>query len=132
MWGGKISFYLFFFVNRFLFVQFYTIIIIKCKALFSCHSSSSHYSTQGFVLISFHFIFSYLKNKFIHFYMWSSVFFPEIRFKCRQDCRKVAQKLQSDWFLERKCFCFLITPPCFHKQQKCRSERTFNERDRLA
>ena len=31
---------------------------------FSCNSSSSHYSTQGFVLISFHFIFSFLiKNK---------------------------------------------------------------------
>ena len=45
-------------------VQFFTIIIIKCKASFSCHSSSSHYSTQGFVLISFHFIFSFLiKNK---------------------------------------------------------------------
>ena len=25
--------------------------------------SSSHYSTQGFILISFHFIFSFLKNK---------------------------------------------------------------------
>ena len=47
------------------FVQCFTIIIIKCKALFSCHSSSSHYSTQGFVLISFHFIFSFLKNKIL-------------------------------------------------------------------
>ena len=47
----------FFFVNRF--------IIIKCKASFSCHSSSSHYSTQGFVLISFNFIFSFLKNKIL-------------------------------------------------------------------
>ena len=36
---------------------------MKCKASFSCHSSSYHYSTQGFVLISFHFIFSFLKNK---------------------------------------------------------------------
>ena len=44
----------------FFFVQCFTIIIIKCKALFSCHSSSFHYSTQGFVLISFHFIFSFL------------------------------------------------------------------------
>ena len=53
-----------FFVNRFVccffFVQCFTIIIIKYKASFSCHSSSSHYSTQGFVLISFHFIFSFL------------------------------------------------------------------------
>ena len=61
--------YLFIFVYRFfgLFVQFFTIIIIKCKALFSCHSSSSHYSTQGFILISFHFIFSFLKNKKIKY-----------------------------------------------------------------
>ena len=57
---------LFFFVNRFdccFFLQCFTIIIIKSKALFSCHSSSSHYSAQGFILISFHFIFSFLKNK---------------------------------------------------------------------
>ena len=68
--GRLVFIFLFFFVNRFVcFVQFFTIIIIKCKALFSCYSSSSHYSTQGFVLISFHFIFSFLKiNKFIHFY----------------------------------------------------------------
>ena len=36
------------------FVQFFTIIIIKCKVSFSSHSSSSHYSMQGFVFISFH------------------------------------------------------------------------------
>ena len=57
--------FLFFFVNRFVlffFVQCFTIIIIKCKASVSCHSSSSHYSTQGFVLILFHFIFSFLKK----------------------------------------------------------------------
>ena len=60
-WDRKTSFYFFiFFVNKF--VQCFTIIIIKCKALFSCHSSSSHYSTQGFILISFHFIFSFLKK----------------------------------------------------------------------
>ena len=46
------------------FCTVFTIIIIKCKALFSCHWSSYHYSTQGFVLILFHFIFSFLmKNK---------------------------------------------------------------------
>ena len=28
--------------------------IIKCKVSFSSHSSSSHYSMQGFVFISFH------------------------------------------------------------------------------
>ena len=41
---------------------------VKCNASFSCHSSSSHYSTQGFILISFHFIFSFLKNKKIKYY----------------------------------------------------------------
>ena len=57
------SFYLFIFFWKidFLFVQFFTIIIIKCKASFSCHSSSSHYSTEGFILILLHFIFSFLK-----------------------------------------------------------------------
>ena len=59
-----------FFVNRFLcFVQFFTIIIIKFKASLSCHSSSSHYSTQGFVLILFHFIFSFLKINYTIFYL---------------------------------------------------------------
>ena len=69
-WDGKkieVFIFLFFFVNRFdccFFLQCFTIIIIKCKASFSCHSSSSHYSTQGFVLILFYFIFSFLiKNK---------------------------------------------------------------------
>ena len=67
-WEEDWSFYFFiFFVNRFVdcfFCTVFTIFIIKCKASFSCHSSSSHYSTQGFVLISFHFIFSFLiKNK---------------------------------------------------------------------
>ena len=121
--GRLVFIFLFFFVNRFVcFVQCFTIIIIKCKASFSCHSShkqslgqgniftavchsvhrgvlsqhalqvvssmpyrgvlsqhalhgrcaipaciacgipASHYSTHGFVLISFHFIFSFLKK----------------------------------------------------------------------
>ena len=42
-----------FYVNSFLY-SFFTIIIIKCKVLFSSHSSSSHYSMQGFVFISFY------------------------------------------------------------------------------
>ena len=65
--GRRMKFlFFYFFVNSFVclfFVQCFTIIIIKYKASFSCHSSSSHYSTQGFVLISFHFIFSFLINK---------------------------------------------------------------------
>ena len=65
---GRLDFsYLIFCVNKFLcFVLFFTIIIIKCKASFSCHSSSSHYSTQGFILISLHFIFPFLKNKIVY------------------------------------------------------------------
>ena len=67
-WEEDWSFYFLIFFCKYIwllfFLQCFTIIIIKCKASFSCHSSSSHYSTQGFILISFHFIFSFLiKNK---------------------------------------------------------------------
>ena len=80
-WDGKkieVFIFLFCFVNRFIlffFVQSFTIIIIKCKASFSCHLSSSHYSTQGFIHILFHFIFSFLKNKKIKYYSISHVTF---------------------------------------------------------
>ena len=89
--GRRLVFiYLIFFVNRFVFfVQCFTIIIIKCKASFSCHSSSSNYSTQGFVLILFHFIFSFLKNKILCNFtcdlllcLWIS------NLKCGQACGK--------------------------------------------
>ena len=43
-----------FYVNSFLCTVFFTIIIIKYKVSFSSHSSSSHYSMQGFIFISFH------------------------------------------------------------------------------
>ena len=43
-------FFYFFNVNSFLCTVF-TIIIIKCKVSFSSHSSSSHYSMQGFIFI---------------------------------------------------------------------------------
>ena len=46
--------FIFFYVNSFLCTVFFTIIIIKCKASFSSHSSSYHYSMQGFIFISFH------------------------------------------------------------------------------
>ena len=137
--GRRLVFiFLFFFVNRFVlffFVQCFTIIIIKCKASFSCHSSSSHYSTQGFILISFHFIFSFLKNKILCNFtcMWPSVVFTDIRIKMWTGMReKYDKKLPSKWILERKCFCFLITPSCFNKQKKCRYDRTFKERSHLA
>ena len=80
---GKTSFYFsIFFVNRFVcFVQCFTIIIIKCKASFSCHSSSSHYSTQGFILISFHFIlYNFTCDLLLS--LWIS------ELKCGQTCGK--------------------------------------------
>ena len=124
--------YLFIFVNKFfcLFVQFFTIIIIKCKALFSCHSSSSHYSTQGFVLISFHFIFSFLKNKknkiLCNFTcdLLLSLWISDL--KCGQ-----AKNSQANGSLRENVSVFLIAPSCFNKQKKCRYERTFKERNCL-
>ena len=79
----KFLFFNFFlYIVLFVFCLFFLVVfyhhhytIIKCKALFSCHSSSSHYSTQGSVLISFHFIFSFLKNKKIKYYAISHVTF---------------------------------------------------------
>ena len=131
--------YLFIFVNRFfcLFVHFFTIIIIKCKASFSCHSSSSHYSTQGFILISFHFIFSFLKNKrnkiLCNFTCDLLLCLRISDLKCRQACRKnMTKKLPSEWVLERKHFHFLDCTFLLNKQKKCRYERTFKERNRLA
>ena len=43
-------FFIFFNVNSFLCTVF-PIIIIQCKVSFSSHSSSSHYSMQGFIFI---------------------------------------------------------------------------------
>ena len=49
-WGRRLVFiFLFFFVNRF--------VVLPSSLLNARLSSSSHYSTQGFVLISFHFFF---------------------------------------------------------------------------
>ena len=110
--GRRLVFiFLFFFVNRFVcffFVQCFTIIIIKCKASFSCHSSSSHYSTQGFILISFHFIFSFLKNKILCNFTCDLLLSLRISdLKCRTGMRKkYDKKLPSKWVLERKCFFF--------------------------
>ena len=86
-WDGKTSLY-FFFVKRFqvCFVQCFTIIIIECKVSFSCHSSSSHYSTQGFVLISFHF---FLKNKILYNFTCDLLLSLQIsELKCGQKCGK--------------------------------------------
>ena len=127
------SFYfLNFFVNRL--YSFFTIIIIKCKALFSCHSSSSHYSTQGFVLISFHFIFSFLKNKILCNFTCDLLLSLRISdLKCGQACGKnMTKNSQVNGSLRENVSFFFITPSCFNKQKKCRYERTFKERNRLA
>ena len=132
---------LFFFVNRFVvffFVQCFTIIIIKCKASFSCHSSSSHYSTQGFVLILFHFIFSFLKKKkkkkkLCNFTCDLLLCLRISDLKCRQACRKnMTKNSQANGSLRENVSVFLIAPSCFNKQKKCRYERTFKERNHLA
>ena len=108
---GRLVFSLFFFVNRFLcFVQFFTIIIIKCNASFSCHSSSSHYSTQGFILISFHFIFSFLKNKILYNFTCDLLFsfqISELKMQTGMQ-KKYHKRLPSKWLLERKCFRFFL------------------------
>ena len=134
----KTGFYfLNFFVNRFfcLFVQFFTIIIIKCKASFSYHSSSSHYSTQGFILISFHFIFSFLKNKILYNFTCDLLFsfqISELK-NVNRHVEKISQKnSQVNGSLRENVSVFFIAPPCFNKQKKCRYERTFKERNCLA
>ena len=95
--GRRLKFLFFYFFCKYIwllfFLQCFTIIIIKCKALFSCHSSSSHYSTQGFVLISFHFIFSFLiknkKNKILCNFRSDLLFCLRISdLKCRQKTPK--------------------------------------------
>ena len=126
----------FYFLNFFCkyIVQFFTIIIIKCKALFSCHSSSSHYSTQGFILISFHFNFSFLKNKILCNFTWDlllSLWISDL--KCGQACRKnMTKNSQANGSLRENVSVFLIAPSCFNKQKKCRYKRTFKERNHLA
>ena len=55
-------FFNFFFVNSFVWFFLYSVLpssLLNARLHFSCHSSSSHYSTQGFYLISFHFNFSF-------------------------------------------------------------------------
>ena len=124
--GKKIEVFIFFWqIDLFgFFVQCFTIIIIKCKASFSCHSSSSHYSTQGFILISFHFIFSFLN-------LLLCLRISDL--KCGQACRKnLTKNSPANGSLREKVSIFLIAPSCFSKQKECRYERTFKERNRLA
>ena len=128
------GFLVIFFVNRFVFLYSFTIIIIKCKASFSCHSSSSHYSTQGFALISFHFIFSFLKNKILCNFTCDLLLPLRISdLKCGQACGKnMTKNSQANGSLRENVSIFLITPSCFNKQKKHRYERTFKERNQLA
>ena len=116
------------------FVQRFTIIIIKCKASFSCQSSSFHYSTQGFILISFHFILSFLKNKILCNFTCDLLLSLQISdLKCGQVCGKnMAKNSQVNGSLRENVSVVLIAPSCFNKQKKCRYERTFKERNHLA
>ena len=119
-WEEDWSFYYFFlFVNSFVlfvlffFVQCFTIIIIKCKASFSCHSSSSHYSTQGFILISIHFIFSFLKdkkNKISCNFTCDLLLCLRISdLKCGQACGKIWQKTPKQMGPWEKTFPFFLS-----------------------
>ena len=82
MGGGGIVvielFYFFIFLMKIVFcVQFFTIIIIKCKVSFSSHSS--HYSMQGFIFIiisSFWGGFIVNINKLYDFKMRACFLFP--------------------------------------------------------
>ena len=136
---NEVFIFLFLFVNSFVclfFVQCFTIIIIKCKASFSCHSSSSHYSTQGFVLISFHFIFFFKnkENKILCNFTCDLLLCLRISdLKCGQACGKnMTKNSQANGSLRENISDFLIAPSCFNKQKKCRYERTFKERNHLA
>ena len=110
---NEVFIFLFFFVNSFVHfsLQRFVTTTIKCKASFSCHSSSSHYSTQGFVLISFHLIFSFLKNKKKKYYAISHVTFCCVyRYQTQiwTGMRKKYDKIVvSKCILERKHFRFL-------------------------
>ena len=97
----------------------FTIIIIKCKASFSCHSSLSHYSTQGFILISFHFIFSFLKNKILCNFTCDLLLSLRISdLKCGQVCGKnMTKNSQANGSLRENVSIFLIAPSCFNKQK---------------
>ena len=121
--GRRLVFiFLFLFVNRFgFFVVFY----------------HHHYSTQGFVLISFHFIFSFLKNKknkILWNFTCDLLLCLQISdLKCRQECGKnMTKNSQANRSLRENVSVFLITPSCFNKQKKCRYEWAFKERNHLA
>ena len=102
--GRLVSYFLIFFVNRFqvCFVQFFTIIIIKCKALFSCHSSSRFCSH----LISFHFFF--LKNKIIHNFTCDLQFsFPIVELKMQTGMQKnITKNFQANGSLRENVSVF--------------------------
>ena len=85
--------------------SFFTIIIIKCKVSFSSHSSSSHYSMQGFIFISFHFFFFYV-NKWSNFYMQACFLLP-FQNRCDQNvgtwwCRLLLAHLTTLFMVVKK------------------------------
>ena len=103
-----------FFVNRFVWFFLYSVLplIYKCKALFSYHSSSSHYSTQGFILISFHFIFSFLKNRILCNFTCDLLLSLQISdLKCGQACGKnITKNSEVNGSLRENVSIFFIAP----------------------
>ena len=75
-------------------------------------------------LVSFHKVYNFTCDLLFSF--WIS----ELK-NADRHVEKYHKKLPNEWLLERKHFCFLITPSCFNKQ-KCRYEKTFKERNHLA
>ena len=79
-------------------------------------------------LVSFHFFFfnkKFKKINIMQFHIWPSVVFTDIRLKMR------TKNSQANRSLRENVSVFLIAPSCYNKQ-KCRYERTFKERNRLA
>ena len=128
----KFLFFYFFFVNRFVdcffFVQFLPSSLLNARLCF--HVIHPHIIIQHKVLFSFHFTFSFLKNKknkILSNFTCDLLFCLRISdLKCGQ-----AKNSQANGSLRDNVSVFLIAPSCYNKQ-KCRYERTFKERNHLA
>ena len=86
-------------------------------------------------LISFHFFFlKNKKNKTLCNFTCDLLLCLQISdLKCGQACGKnMTKNSQVNGSLRENISVFLIAPSCFNKQKKCRYERTFKERNRLA
>ena len=127
----KFLFFYFFFVNRFVdcffFVQFLPSSLLNARLRF--HVIHPHI-IQHEVSFSSHLIFSFLKNKknkILCNFTCDLLFCLRISdLKCGQ-----AKNSQVNGSLRENVSVFLIAPSYYNKQ-KCRYERTFKERNRLA